>query len=89
MIERVCGRLEAKLQAIIERLSKPCGIRTSARFHPRIGRLREACPSVAPHYRIEIASNDHVVSAMTFSWLPSETSKASLPDHITCCAATI
>lgn len=74
-------RFEARLQGIIESLSKPRANKTTARIHQRIGRLREAYPSVARHYTLEITSDEKDVSAIRFSYAPNANSKASLPGH--------
>jgi transposase len=74
-------RFEARLQGIIASLSKPRGNKSTERINQRIGRLREAFPSVARHYTIEVTSENDIVSAIILSYAPNDNSKATLPGH--------
>lgn len=74
-------RFEKRLEAIQLGLAKPRGNKRSERIHQRIGRVREAYPSVARHYTIEVTCEGEKVTAIQYRYQPAAQSKATLPGH--------
>lgn len=74
-------RFEKRIEAIRLSVAKPRGNKRSERIHQRIGRLREAYPSVARHYAIEVACEGDKVTAIQYRYQPNAQSKVALPGH--------
>ena len=74
-------RFEAKLSALAAGLSLPRRSKRADRIHQRIGRLRQAYPSVARHYVIEVDVDADTVTAIRYQYTPAANSKAELPGH--------
>ena len=74
-------RFEAKLAALAAGLSLPRRSKRTDRIHQRIGRLRQAYPSVARHYLIEVDVDADIVTAIRYQYTPAANSKADLPGH--------
>jgi len=77
------GRFEAKLKALADGLSRPRCNHKADHVHQRIGRLREAYPSVARHYdiQVELSADAKLATVIRYTWQPAENSKAELPGH--------
>lgn len=75
------SRFEARLAALAAGLSRPRRSKRADRIHQRIGRLRQAYPSVARHYVIDVDDNGDTVTAIRYQYTPTPNSKAELPGH--------
>ncbi|MGD9582609.1 MAG: IS1634 family transposase [Lysobacterales bacterium] len=74
-------RFEAKLAALAAGLGLPHRSKRADRIHQRIGRLRQAYPSVARHYLIEVDTDADLATAIRYQYTPAPNSKAELPGH--------
>jgi len=74
-------RFEARLDALATGLGLPRRSKRADRIHQRIGRLRQAYPSVARHYLIEVDVEADSATAIRYQYTPTPNSKADLPGH--------
>jgi len=74
-------RFEAKLAALAAGLSLPRRSKRADKVHQRIGRLRQAYPSVARHYVIDVDVDGDNATAIRYQYTPAPNSKADLPGH--------
>ena len=74
-------RFEAKLDALAAGLALPRRTKRTDRVHQRIGRLKQAYPSIARHYAIEVDGDAKNVTAIRYTYHPGPHSKAELPGH--------
>ena len=74
-------RFEAKLDALATGLALPRRTKRTDRVHQRIGRLKQAYPSIARHYALTIEGDDKTVTAIRYTYQPTPRSKAELPGH--------
>jgi transposase len=74
-------RFESKLNALAASLSLPRRSKQAERVHQRIGRLRQAYPSVARHYDIQVDVQGKLASAIRYQYQPKPNSKVELPGH--------
>lgn len=76
-----CTRFEAKLKALAQGLSKPRCTKRADQMHQRIGRIKQAHPSIARHYDIDVQVENDIATAIQYTYQPSPSSKADLPGH--------